>query len=59
MSRIKEEREKAGITRKELCESIKLPYRTLQGWEKEERTPPVWAEYLIIEKIKNIALHKK
>lgn len=55
MSEIKKVREECGVSRKELCESIELPYRTLQEWEADRRTPPKWAENLIIEKIKIIS----
>lgn len=59
MNEIREVRERSGVSRRELCESIDLPYRTLEDWECERRTPPKWAENLIIEKIENIAKEKE
>lgn len=58
MNEIREVREKLGVSRRELCESIDLPYRTLEDWECERKKPSVWAVKLIIEKIENIAKEK-
>lgn len=58
MSKIKEARLKAGLSRAEMSRQFKIPIRTLECWESEKegarRTPPEWAELLIIEKLENI-----
>lgn len=54
MNRIKAAREAAGLTQAEVYEVLRIPMRTLQDWENERRTPPEWAELLIIEKLKQI-----
>lgn len=46
---IKEAREERGLSRKEVCDWLKIPYRTL--WEIGDRECPEWAEMLIVEKI--------
>ncbi len=48
---IKEAREEKGLSRKEVCDWLKIPYRTLQSWELGDRECPEWAETLIVEKI--------
>lgn len=48
---IKEAREQKGMSRKEVCEWLGIPYRTLQNWEVGCRECPEWAERLIVEKI--------
>lgn len=54
MNRIKAAREAAGLTQAEVYEVLRIPMRTLQDWENERRTPPEWAERLIIEKLEQI-----
>lgn len=48
---IKEAREERGLSRKEVCDWLKIPYRTLQSREIGDRECPEWAEMLIVEKI--------
>lgn len=52
---ISEARVKAGLTITEVCELLEIPQRTFLSWESGERTPPKWAEKLLIEKLKKIA----
>lgn len=54
MNKIKAAREAAGLTQSEVYEVLRIPMRTLQDWENERRTPPEWAERLIIEKLEQI-----
>lgn len=55
---IKEARETAGLSRKEMAEVFKIPYRTLQNWELGSRECPEWAEMLIIEKLQRMEENK-
>ncbi len=55
---IKEAREMAGLSRKEMAEVFKIPYRTLQNWELGSRGCPEWAEILIIEKLQRMEGNK-
>ena len=48
---IREAREEKGLSRKAVCDWLKIPYRTLQSWELGDRECPEWAETLIVEKI--------
>ena len=43
-------REKYGLSRKQLCDAIGIPYRTLQSWELGERSCPLYT-YLMIKKL--------
>lgn len=54
MNKIKAAREAAGLTQAEVYEVLRIPMRTLQDWENDRRTPPEWAELLIIEKLEQI-----
>ena len=58
MNRIKAAREAAGLTQAEVYEVLRIPMRTLQDWENERRTPPEWAELLIIEILEQIKEQK-
>lgn len=58
MNKIKAAREAAGLTQSEVFEVLRIPMRTLQDWENERRTPPEWAERLIIEKLEQIKERK-
>lgn len=44
MHRLQGLRKQTGMTRKEFCEFLKIPYRTLQNWELGIRECP---DYLI------------
>ena len=56
-NRIKEARLKAGLNIKQLSDLIKAPYKTVQDWNAGRRTPPVWLQDLIIEKIQSSTTH--
>lgn len=44
---IKDLREQYHVSRKEFCELTKIPYRTLQNWELEERECPYYVYNLV------------
>ena len=52
-NRIKEARIKAGLNIKQLSDLLKAPYATVKDWNYGRRTPPVWLQDLIIEKIQS------
>lgn len=51
---IKEARILAGFTQKTFSEEFGIPIDTVKGWESGRRTPPEWAEALILEKLNNL-----
>ena len=53
-SRIKEAREKAGLSIKELSDLLGAPYRTVQDWNAGKSKPVEWAERLILEKLESL-----
>ena len=53
--KIKKARLAAGLTQAALSRRFEIPLGTLAHWEKGDRTPPVWAEKLLIEAINRIA----
>ncbi|WP_353937750.1 helix-turn-helix domain-containing protein [uncultured Acidaminococcus sp.] len=55
MTSIKEARQAAGLTQQGVTNTLGIPKRTLQDWESGKRTPPGWAEALVVEKLKRIA----
>lgn len=55
MTTIKEARQAAGLTQQGVTDTLGIPKRTLQDWETGKRTPPGWAEALVIEKLERIA----
>lgn len=59
MTTIKEARQAAGLSQQGVTNALGIPKRTLQGWEAGKRTPPGWAEALVIEKLEKIAQDNK
>lgn len=55
MTTIKEARQAAGLSQQGVTDTLGIPRRTLQDWETGKRTPPGWAEALIIEKLENMS----
>lgn len=55
MTSIKEARQAAGLSQQGVTDILGIPKRTLQDWESGKRTPPGWAESLVIEKLEKIA----
>ena len=49
--KIKQARLAAGLTQAELSRRFEIPLGTLAHWEKGDRTPPVWAEKLLLDAI--------
>lgn len=45
--KVKEMRELLDMTQAEFSKKYKIPSRTLQGWELEERTPPAYVLHLL------------
>ena len=54
--KIKKARLAAGLTQAELSRRFEIPLGT--HWEKGDRTPPVWAEKLLIDAINRINENK-
>lgn len=48
---IKEAREEAGLTQKQVHDLLEIPVRTLQNWESGLRVCPIYVEKLIVEKL--------
>ena len=55
MTTIKEARQAAGLSQQGVTDALGLPRRTLPDWESGKRTPPGWAEALVVEKLEQIA----
>ena len=55
MKTIKEARKDAGLSQQGVTDTLGIPKRTLQDWEAGKRTPPGWAEALVVEKLNKIA----
>ena len=55
MTTIREARQAAGLSQQGVTDALGIPKRTLQDWESGKRTPPGWAEALVIEKLEKIA----
>ena len=53
MNEIKAAREAAGLSRAMVVEKIGVPYRTLEDYETDRRSPPEWVKRLLIKEIEN------
>ena len=51
---IKELRQRAGLTQKQLSDMFDIPKRTLQQWEEKKAKIPFYIERVIIRKLKNL-----
>ncbi len=54
MSKIKEARQKAGITQEEMSRLLEIPKRTIGDWETETRTPPPYVEKLVVAELQRM-----
>lgn len=52
---IKQARQLAHLSQVQAYTLLEIPRRTFQDWESGARTPPAWAEKLIVEKLLEIA----
>ena len=43
-------RERYGLSRKQFCEALEIPYRTVQAWELGDRSCPLYT-YMMIKKL--------
>lgn len=59
MNKLKQARLMAGLTQQEMSNKLNIPYRTIQDWELDRRTPPEWAETLVIKELNSIADNNK
>ena len=59
MTTIREARKAAGLSQQGVTEALGIPKRTLQDWESGKRTPPGWAEALVVEKLEKLAQDNK
>ena len=48
---IREARIAAGLTQRQLSDTLDIPLRTIESWESGSRTPPPYVEKLIVEKL--------
>ena len=53
--KIYEARMAAGMSRKQVTDTLLIPMRTLDNWENGRNDPPAWAEKLLVEKLLQIA----
>jgi len=58
MNEIYKWRSNARLSQAQMCRLFEIPSRTLESWELGERKPPVWAQKLIIEKLRHITQAK-
>lgn len=59
MTTIRDARKAAGLSQQGVTDALGIPRRTLQDWESGRRTPPGWAEALVVEKLGKIAKDNK
>lgn len=51
---IKEYRQAAGLTQEQFSKSFEIPIDVVKSWDAGRRTPPEWAEKLIIKELKRM-----
>jgi Predicted transcriptional regulator len=50
--KIKEERNKTGMSQLKLSEALKIPLPTLKNWETKKAVPPDWQQKLVLAEIR-------
>lgn len=56
---IREAREEAGLTQKEVHDLVGVPIRSLQNWENGVRVCPQYVENLLVEKLLSLKKGKE
>lgn len=59
MNEIKSIRAKYNLTQKQFSEITGIPKRTVESWEEETRTPPVWLPKMIDSYLKEVTSKTK
>jgi DNA-binding transcriptional regulator YiaG len=54
-TKIKEARERIGMSRAEMSRQFEIPIRTLEDWDSGKNHTSPWVEKLILEKLERIA----
>lgn len=54
MNDIKEARLALSWSQQKMSDELEIPKRTIQDWETGKRTPPIYVEKLVIEKLERI-----
>ncbi len=54
MSKIKEARQRAGLTQEEMSRLLEIPKRTIGDWETGNRTPPPYVEKLVVAELQRM-----
>ena len=55
MSKIKEARNKAGLSQQKMSDLLEIPKRTIENWESGVTNPPAYVEKLVIRELERIA----
>lgn len=45
----------SGLTVKAFAEAVQIPLRNIENWKSGQRTPPEWAQRLILKEAAEIA----
>lgn len=59
MSKIREARNRAGLTQKSMSETMGIPKRTIEDWERGIMIPPSYVERLVIKELNEIENRKR
>lgn len=51
---IKKHRQAAGLTQQQFSDIFEIPIDVVKSWDSGRRRPPIWAEKLIVEKLKKM-----
>lgn len=54
MNELRAEREKLGMTQKQLSVLTGIPFRTIQNWEEGSRKPSPWVKKIVLFYIRYI-----
>lgn len=59
MKTIQDIRKSTGLNRRNFCDALHIPYRTVEDWEKGVRNCPEYVTELIEYRVQNDPLFKK
>lgn len=57
--RLKEARTVAGLSQQKMADQMLIPRRTIQDWEREERTPPEYVQRFVLNELEQLKTEKQ
>lgn len=57
--RLKTARKAAGLSQQGMADQMLIPRRTIQDWEREERTPPEYVQRFVLNELEQLKTERE